>query len=52
MQTEREKKLSETYKKKWQDPEYRALMLEKQKRIGYRSYGDGIFYSQYKKKKY
>lgn len=35
---QRRKKLSETYKKRWQDPEYRKKMIEKQKRVGYRTY--------------
>ena len=31
-------KQSKSMKNKWQDPEYRAMMLEKQKGIGLRTY--------------
>lgn len=47
---EQKARRSEMLKKKWQDPIYRARMVEKQKCIGYRTYGDGIYYSTFKRK--
>ena len=38
------KKQSEKIIQKRKDPEFRKMMLEKQKKIGYRTYGEGIFY--------
>jgi len=34
----RRKKFGEMIRKKWQTPEWRARLIEKQKRLGYRTY--------------
>jgi len=42
---EEKEKRSKAVQKMWKDPAFRKRMIEKQKKIGYRNYGDGIFYS-------
>jgi len=38
------KRKSEEMQRRWKDPLYRQNAIEKQKKLGYRTYGTGLFY--------